>query len=198
MNEAHEQTPPKGKPQRNKWKIIVWVVFLPILLFFLLSALIYFPPFQRFLVNKLTDYAQEEWGITLCIEKVSLSFPLDLSVHNALAMQEKDTLFTASEVVLDVEMLPLVDGILKIECFHLKGTTIHTAQLIDGIELKAQIEQLKLYSKGISFPNKQVVLDDVSLSDAQVFFALCRYYRTRHHRENTHKLENILTSCSPV
>lgn len=169
MNEAHEQTPPKGKPQRNKWKIIVWVVFLPILLFFLLSALIYFPPFQRFLVNKLTDYAQEEWGITLCIEKVSLSFPLDLSVHNALAMQEKDTLFTASEVVLDVEMLPLVDGILKIERFHLKGTTIHTAQLIDGIELKAQIEQLKLYSKGISFPNKQVVLDDVSLSDAQVF-----------------------------
>ena len=64
-------------------KVFRWIrngVGILAALLVILALLIYFPPVQRWLVEKATAYASEQTGMDISIRQVSQSFPLDLSV----------------------------------------------------------------------------------------------------------------------
>lgn len=158
-------------PLKKKYKIAAWILCTPVVLFLLLCVLIYIPPVQRFLVNRATAYASEALEMDVHIGRVSLSFPLDLELHDIRVVKEKDTLLNARSVTADVQLLPLLDGNVNIDGLTIERADLHTADMIKGIEVKGHIGQFDLVSHGVSLSKKTVVLDNVTLSDTRLFVA---------------------------
>ena len=51
---------------RKAYKWVIAALAAPFVLFILLAIIIYLPPVQNWLVNKVTEYASEETGMTIC------------------------------------------------------------------------------------------------------------------------------------
>lgn len=78
-------------------KYIKWggiVLASPFILFILLCILIYIPPVQNFIVDKATAYASEATGMQIHIQRISLSFPLNLVVHETTVKTRKRLCWT--------------------------------------------------------------------------------------------------------
>ena len=80
----------------------------PVLLFLLLTILIYLPPVQNWLVGQVTSYASEKTGMQISVDHVNLEFPLDLGVDGFRMIQGQDTIADVEHMTVDVELLPLL------------------------------------------------------------------------------------------
>ena len=76
-------------------KLFWWILIIllsPVLLFVVLTVLLYLPPVQNWAVDKVTAIASEKTGMDISIGYVDLSFPLDLSIDEFRVLQKPDTL----------------------------------------------------------------------------------------------------------
>ena len=97
-------------------------VLTPILLFMILTALLYLPPVQNWAVKKVASIASEKTGMTITVGHVNLAFPLDLGVDDFMAIKANDTMWVVGEYE-NLELLKLItnppftikDGILDIK-----------------------------------------------------------------------------------
>ena len=101
---------PKLKSFKKIGKIALWVVCTPIVLFLILALLVYLPPVQKFIVNRVCTHFSETTGVQFSVDNVRLAFPLDLNVNGVKAVQKGDTLLNARTLRLNLEMLPLLQG----------------------------------------------------------------------------------------
>ena len=100
--------------KKIKWAAIA--VATPIVVFCLLAALFYFPPFQNWAVRQAAAYASEKTGMQVTVGYVRLAFPLDLRLEQVQALQPndslpqvRDTVLMARSVVANVALWPLFD-----------------------------------------------------------------------------------------
>ena len=134
-------------------KFLWWtlgILLTPVLLFLILIALLYLPPVQNFVVHRVADYMSETTGATVSVDRVSLRFPLDLSIHDALFIQPNDslpqvsdTIANVSNIVADVKLWPLVKGKVVVEDFEINNARVNTASLIPSARIKGSVGQLK-------------------------------------------------------
>ena len=76
-------------------KVFKWVgiaLLCPVALFILLTLLLYIPPLQNYIVEKVTAYASQETGMHIRIDKVKLAFPLNLVVNGVEVVSQQDTI----------------------------------------------------------------------------------------------------------
>lgn len=150
-------------------KVLKWlgiVVATPILLFLVLAILLYIPPIQNFVVRQVTDALSRSLDMTIRIEKVRLAFPLDLSLHNTLAVEGPDTLLDARRLRLNVELLPLFRGRANIDGVELYDVKLNTKDLIPDVGIKGHAGTLTAASRGIEWKREWVRLNRVRLADA--------------------------------
>ena len=57
------------------------VLLIPVVLILLVSVLLYIPPVQNFAVKQAAYYAGKATGMQIGIERIRLSFPLNLTVR---------------------------------------------------------------------------------------------------------------------
>ena len=62
------------------WRVLLGIALTPFLLLGLLFVLVYFPPIQKFAVDKAAGILSEEMDMNVTVERVRLAFPLDLNV----------------------------------------------------------------------------------------------------------------------
>ena len=86
----------------------------PVLLFLLLTVLLYVPSVQNWMVGQVTSRLSEATGKTVAVDHVCLSFPLDLQVEGALFMQphdsvagQQDTVAHVGRMGVDVPLRPI-------------------------------------------------------------------------------------------
>jgi hypothetical protein len=72
-----------------KWVGIVLIS--PVVLFIILTVLLYLPPIQNWVAQQVASYASKETGMHLRVGHVSLGFPLDLTIDHLLVIQPKGT-----------------------------------------------------------------------------------------------------------
>ena len=66
-------------------KVLKWMgiaVLTPLLLFIIIAALLYLPPVQNWVVQKVTAMASEKTGMEISIGHVNLEWPLDLGIDD--------------------------------------------------------------------------------------------------------------------
>ena len=76
------------------------------------------------------------------IERIRLSFPIQLNIHGIEVIQDSvpaDTLFMLEDLNISIRPIPLLSKELLVESVGLKNLRVNTGNLIDGIEIKGFI-----------------------------------------------------------
>lgn len=150
-----------------KW--IVAVLLAPVALFLLLSLLLYVPPIQDFVVRKTTAYVTGATGMDISIERLRLSFPLDLDLQRVRVSDRKEAMeMQVGDLIVDLNLWRLFRGELDVDAFEIRRATVDTGTLIDGLAVSGRLGRFFLDSHGIDLPARRVMLDNISLDDADV------------------------------
>ncbi|MBQ9356217.1 MAG: translocation/assembly module TamB domain-containing protein [Prevotella sp.] len=132
-------------------KFLRWagiVLLTPILLLVIAAVLLYVPPIQQWAVRQVAQYASQETGLSISVEHVDLSFPLDLGVDGILVTRPSqssstpDTIAAIGRVVADVRLLPLFSSQVVIDQLELHDANINTLDLVGDMRLHGRIGEL--------------------------------------------------------
>ncbi len=162
-------------------KAVWWMVGLllsPVLLFLVLALLLYLPPVQHWMVGKITGAASETTGLAVSVDRVRLTFPLDLGIDGVQIVGtdsvtgRPDTLANVERTVVDVQLLPLLEGRVVVNGLEVNRARIHTAGLIAAARIKGEVDRLSLASRGIDLIHQTVQLNGIRLEDSRLDIAL--------------------------
>ncbi len=161
--------------RRRKWRIALWVLLTPVLLFVVLMALLYVPPVQHFIRGQVVRMASEATGMNIDVQRVDLRFPLNLLVRGVLVTQPRDSLHSVTDTLLQVERLnvhvqamPLFKGQIELDDVTLTGASVNSGRLLEGMHVRGTLGKFSLQSHGIDLNREDVTLDNVTLDDTHV------------------------------
>ena len=160
-----------------KW--LVAIVLAPILLFLILTLLLYFPPVQNWAVRQVASSASEKTGMEITLERVNLSFPLDLQLDglkmlkpNDSIPQQKDTVADVKQLIAKVQLLPLLSNKVEIDELTFKQLKANTTNFIGDLRIKGDLERLHLISHGIDLKGDSVRLNVAEIQGGWLDIAL--------------------------
>ena len=151
------------------------ILLTPILLFFILTLLLYLPPVQNWAVRQVALYASHETGMDITVDNVRLAFPLDLEVNGFKMIKPTvppDTVADVERLVVDVSLLPLLDGQVEVNALELNEAKINTLDMIPAARIKGKVGRLYLQSHGIDINAETVRVNTAQLERSQIDIAL--------------------------
>ena len=161
-------------------KSIKWggiALSIPIFLFVILSILLYLPPIQNFVVGKVTQGASVATGMDIQIKRVSLSFPLDLVVHEATIINVKDsivkdTVLDVNKLKVSVQMWPLIHKKVELNGLELLHGKVNTGNLIEGISIKGKLGKCYVESHGVELAPEMAIINQITLENTNLDIAM--------------------------
>lgn len=106
----------------------------------LISAAVYLPAVQRLGIDTASSYVRRNLGMELSIERFRLSFPLRLSIDNALLKTARgDTLLQSGSLAAQVALWPLLKGEVRVVEFSLENTSARYTDSLSTLRLQADI-----------------------------------------------------------
>ena len=127
-------------------KFLLWTSALllsPIVLFLVLTMLLYIPSVQNFLVQKVATYLSETTNAEVGIGSVSLRFPLDLSIEEAKFIKQNDSIANAHDTiadirnfVVDVQLCPLFSGKVVVDNLEVNDAKFNTDGFISALRVR--------------------------------------------------------------
>ena len=96
----------------------------------ILVMLLYVPSIQNWAVQKTIAVVSENTGFDVQLDRIRLSFPLDLKLLNLTAMQEGDTLLHAHSIIVDLDFSKVLDKEIGVETFEIRNATFSSANLV--------------------------------------------------------------------
>ena len=155
--------------KRKIFKWVVGILLAPVILFFILAALLYIPPIQNFVVRKATAIVSETTGMDVHIGHLRLSFLFDLDLQDVqVADEAKEELLDIGQLTIDLNFTSLLHGEINVNGIELSRTTVDTKDLIPGLTIKGSIGNFFVDSHGIELPQENVTVNNIRLADADV------------------------------
>lgn len=149
------------------------VCLIPVGLVLLISVLLYIPPIQNFAVRKAAYYAGKATGMQIGIERIRLSFPLNLTVKGVeVVTPPADTLLTLKSLTVNIQALPLLKKEVLVDKIDLQEVKVNTGTFIEGMELKGTLGRFNAKADRIDLAKEKVTLNTVDLSDAAITLLL--------------------------
>lgn len=144
-------------------KIIFKTLLVVVLLIVLLAASLYLPPVQRWAVNRLTAYLEEETGLEVSIGSVHLAFPLDLSIGQLHVTQPPTDVIDVEHVLVDIDLSRLLLLRVGVEAIELSDGSICTTDLIETLRMNGSIGSFRVVADDVDLRKKKINLTDATL-----------------------------------
>ena len=159
-------------------KVLKWMaiaVLTPILLFFILAALLYLPPVQNWAVKKVAAIASEKTGMEITVGHVNLEWPFDLGIDEFRMLHPNDSLKNVTDTIadighltVDIQLRPLFDKRVVINELSMQEAKLNTNGFISDLRIKGRMKELWLSSKGIDLDKETVEVNGARLADADL------------------------------
>ena len=156
-------------------RILKWtglVLLAPVVLFILLTVLLYLPPVQNWAVDKVASIASEKTGMHISVGHVALAFPLDLSVDEVMVIRAQDTIAHISNAVVDVKLLTLLRKQVVVDQLEINDASMNTLDFISDLQIKGHVGQLSVASRSIDLNVGTVDLNNAQLKKADLTILL--------------------------
>ena len=147
---------------------ILGILLSPLVLFVVLTALLYLPPVQNWAVDKVAEIVSEKTGMQISVGHVNLAFPLDLAIDDFKMIHEGDTIADVEHMVADVELWPLLKKRVVINELEVTNTRLNTNGFVEAALVKGRFNRLALTSKGIDLDKQTVEVNGAQLEDAHL------------------------------
>lgn len=149
----------------------------------MVAIALYLPPVQRWAQKKFCEYAKTEMKVTLTMDRLSLAFPFDLQLQGVMAYHpaplERDTLFSAENMRLDIGFSDLFLGRLRADAVELDGMHIDTRDFIKGYLISGDLGRLRLQAKCFDVIAGFVLVNDAFVRDAHFRISIADTTKTK-------------------
>ncbi len=156
-------------------KILKWLIvaaLTPPLLILIMAALLYLPPVQNWVADRVAAVASEKTGMDISVGTVRLEWPLDLGIDDFRVIHEGDTLADVGHLTVDVQLRPLFDKRVVIHELGVNQAKVNTNGFISDLRVKGHIGELWLRSDGIDLDQGTATVNGARLSDSKLDIAL--------------------------
>lgn len=174
IENEQEKTVSNAVPRRKRtlrwWlsRVAGVVLATPVLLFLVLSVLIYIPPVQKIAVDMAADYLSEATGMKVSVGDVRLSFPLDLVMHDVSAVQDGDTIARVESLEASVRLVPLFSKDVEIDGVCLRNVWLDTRDMVEACLIRGKVGEVGLNSHSTSLSEENAVISKAWLTGADL------------------------------
>ena len=144
-------------------KIIFRTLLVIVLLIVMLAASLYLPPVQRWAVNKLTAYLEEQTGLVVTIGSVHLAFPLDLRLGQLHVQKASTDVIDVDHALIDLDLTHLFQWRIGVEAIELSDGNIYTTDLIETLCMEGSVGSIRVVADDIDLRQRKVNVTDVAL-----------------------------------
>ena len=153
-----------------KW--VSAIILTPVLLIVLLISAFYIPPVQRWVVREISEYASEKSGLNITIEKATISFLLDLDLHQLHIDDHGKDILNVDKATVDLNLWHLLSQKVSVEAVNLQNGEINTRDLIATLQLKGQLKDFYLRADNVDLRNTLVTLNGATINGCDLDIAL--------------------------
>ncbi len=159
----------------KRWiKHIAITVAIIVVVLLALPFLVYVPPVQKWLVDKVTAVASEATGFDISVGGVSFRFPLTLSLEDVVVTRSSektgccDTIADIASIEASMAMLPLFSLRAEVGGLNISDARLNTYDLISDTQLKGNIGRLAVGSTIADINAGTVDVSLLRLADADI------------------------------
>ena len=144
----------------------------PLITFVLSAVLLYIPPVQRWAIDQATTYASDEFGMDIRIDRVRVSFPLDLELQGLQVIHQEEALGSMGSMVVDLDLMRILLLQIRIEGIELKDLDVETGNLIESVHINGNLKRIFLKAEQINLLDANVSLAQASIEGGDVTICL--------------------------
>jgi len=145
------------------------ILATPFVLFALLVSLLYFPPVQKWAVDKVCAYASEQTGMDIRLERIRLRFLLDLDLQQLTATESPQyKVLDVNHVLVDLDFSRLLYGEIGVESIKIEDGFVDTRNLIATIRVKGHVGDFSLKSDAVHLKDQVAEITEASLNGCDV------------------------------
>ena len=145
-------------------RLLKWIgaaVATPVVVAVAAVAALYLPPVQDFAVKKLTQYASEQTGMDIKVDRLRLSPWADLKLDGLTAVDaEGDTVVAARQATVDLRLRDIFKKRIGIEGLTLDGAKVNTKDLVAEADIRGTLDHFELHDD-VDLGQKHVDLDKI-------------------------------------
>ncbi|MBO7067352.1 MAG: translocation/assembly module TamB domain-containing protein [Bacteroidaceae bacterium] len=153
-----------------KW--VSAIILTPVLLIVLLMSAFYIPPVQRWVVRELSEYASEQSGLNITIEKARITFLLDLNLHRLHIDDHGKDILNVKNAIVDLDFTRILFMQVGVESVELRNGNINTRDLITTLQLKGQLQDFHLKADNVDLRHNLVTLNRATINGCNLDIAL--------------------------
>ena len=106
------------------------IILTPVILIVLLMSAFYIPPVQRWVVREISEYASRESGLNITMQKATISFLLDLDLHQLHIDDHGKDILNVEKATVDLDFWRILALKIGVEAVELRDGNINTRDLI--------------------------------------------------------------------
>ncbi len=149
-------------------RTILWTVIAILALILLVLVLLYIPPVQNWIKDTVIEKVNQSPDMHVYVEKLRLRFPLDLEVDGLTVTNPADTMLNAAKARVDVALLPLFSGKVKVRDITLYDALYRSGTPDSATCLVARIDTFQASGASTRFSLKNITLPKASLHGADI------------------------------
>ena len=153
-----------------KWACAI--ILTPVLLIVILMAVFYIPPVQRWIVREISEYASEQSGLDITMDKATVSFLLDLDLHNLNISDHGKEVLNVEDAVVDLNMWRILSLKVGIEAVKLQNGNVDTRDLIATLRLKGKLKDFNLRADNVDLRHSSIILNGATIDGCNLDIAL--------------------------
>ena len=147
-------------------------IIIPIILLWMLTAMLYIPSLQHAVVEKICREVSRTTGFDIKIESFHLAFPLKASI-TGFEVSRNDTTFAKGEFAgVNISLMPLLSGEVEVNYISLENIDLSTADLIPSININGTIGFFRTTARNISLKEEIANLRQVHIHSTDLNITL--------------------------
>ena len=153
-----------------KWACAI--ILTPVLLIVILMAIFYIPPVQRWVIREISEYASEQSGLNITMEKATVSFLLDLDLHQLHIDDHGKDILNVEKATVDLDLWRILVMKVGVEAIELQNGNVNTRDLIATLQLKGKLKDFYLKADNVDLRHNLVTLNGSTIDGCNLDIAL--------------------------
>lgn len=149
--------------KNKKVRILIWIALTPTILFTLLMVSLYIPPIQNLIRKEVSAIASKQSGMQITMDRIDLSFPLNIVVSGLKVVKDTDTLLNVGNVDVEVSALSLLKGKVNIKSVSVSKLLVNTANLIEGMQVRGELMRFSVDADEIDVLGEKADINSIDI-----------------------------------
>lgn len=175
----------EDKKRHKGWKWAAWIAGGLLGVAAALPLSLYIPWVQNVVKDYACRWASEQTGMDISIGRILVKFPLDISIDDALIVdQQGDTLLMAENVTADVALKPLLDKRVEVDEAQLTNGRYRMVTEDSSMVLNAAVEHARIKGIDVDLNHNEVNVVDGALRGGDVTLSYLQH-KVVHERDTS-------------